>query len=111
MICSQHINTQVGLAQALAKIISSRSKQSNFQLITITHDEVRRDGKTNAPSPSFDVGFLFCGQLSVFNLHQRMGLISCVSMIAKSLFRLFKECALFGLVFMFAGCSFNFAFC
>lgn len=32
---------QVGLAHALAKIISSRSKQSNFQLIAITHDEVR----------------------------------------------------------------------
>lgn len=31
---------KVGLAHALAKIISSRSKQSNFQLITITHDEV-----------------------------------------------------------------------
>eukprot|EP00752_Nemacystus_decipiens_P005268 g4778.t1 len=30
---------KVGLAHALAKIISSRSKQSNFQLITITHDE------------------------------------------------------------------------
>jgi DNA repair protein RAD50 len=28
-----------GLAIALAQIISSRSKQSNFQLIMITHDE------------------------------------------------------------------------
>eukprot|EP00903_Cladosiphon_okamuranus_P009090 g8688.t2 len=32
-------HNKVGLAHALAKIISSRSKQSNFQLITITHDE------------------------------------------------------------------------
>ncbi|CAM9113656.1 unnamed protein product [Pylaiella littoralis] len=32
-------NNKVGLAHALAKIISSRSKQSNFQLIAITHDE------------------------------------------------------------------------
>ncbi|CAM9978392.1 unnamed protein product [Ectocarpus sp. 12 AP-2014] len=32
-------NNKVGLAHALAKIISSRSKQANFQLITITHDE------------------------------------------------------------------------
>lgn len=35
----------MGLAHALAKIISSRSKQANFQLITITHDEVRYRGK------------------------------------------------------------------
>lgn len=32
---------KVGLAHALAKIISNRSKQSNFQLVTITHDEVK----------------------------------------------------------------------
>lgn len=32
---------KVGLAHALAKIISNRSKQTNFQLVTITHDEVK----------------------------------------------------------------------
>jgi DNA repair protein RAD50 len=29
-----------GLAHALARIISNRSKQQNFQLVCITHDEV-----------------------------------------------------------------------
>ena len=29
-----------GLAHALARIIASRSKQLNFQLVCITHDEV-----------------------------------------------------------------------
>ena len=32
---------KLGLAHALARIIVGRSKQSNFQLICITHDEVR----------------------------------------------------------------------
>jgi DNA repair protein RAD50 len=31
---------KAGLAHALARIIVSRSKQQNFQLICITHDEV-----------------------------------------------------------------------
>lgn len=31
---------KVGLASALARIIQSRSRQQNFQLICITHDEV-----------------------------------------------------------------------
>ena len=31
---------KAGLAHALARIISSRSKQQNFQLVCITHDEV-----------------------------------------------------------------------
>lgn len=30
---------KVGLAQCLARIIQSRSKQQNFQLMCITHDE------------------------------------------------------------------------
>ncbi len=32
---------KIGLASALARIIHSRSRQQNFQLICITHDEVR----------------------------------------------------------------------
>ena len=32
---------KAGLAHALARIIKSRSAQHNFQLICITHDEVR----------------------------------------------------------------------
>lgn len=32
---------KLGLATALARLIISRSKQQNFQLICITHDEVR----------------------------------------------------------------------
>ncbi|CAM9695145.1 unnamed protein product [Ascophyllum nodosum] len=32
-------HNKVGLAHALAKIISNRARQSNFQLVTITHDE------------------------------------------------------------------------
>jgi len=32
-------NNKHGLASALAKIIASRSKQTNFQLLAITHDE------------------------------------------------------------------------
>jgi DNA repair protein RAD50 len=35
-------DNKLGLAQAIVEIINARSKQSNFQLICITHDEVRR---------------------------------------------------------------------
>lgn len=32
---------KAGLAHALARIISNRARQHNFQLVCITHDEVR----------------------------------------------------------------------
>ena len=62
-----------GLAQALADIISSREKQSNFQLIIITHDEafVQALGRSEHANSYFRVekagGFSTIRQYAIIN--------------------------------------------